>query len=143
MAASNYLEEAILNHIFRNSQFNMPSSIYIALTSDVPADDDTGTTIDEVQTPGQNGYSRQQIPNNTANNWSAPTQVSGSGQIHNTATVTFTANGTNWGWVSGVAICDAPTGGNVLYHGALVTPKQIDDGDSFTLGSGNIVISHS
>lgn len=47
-ALSDYLESALLNHIFRGSNFPKPSSIAIALTSGVPLDSDTGSSIPEI-----------------------------------------------------------------------------------------------
>jgi hypothetical protein len=49
-ALSDYLESGLLNHIFRNSPFNKPANISIALTSGVPKDSDTGATIPELPT---------------------------------------------------------------------------------------------
>lgn len=47
-ALSDYLESALLNHIFRNTSFAKPTSIAIALTSGVPLDSNTGSTIPEL-----------------------------------------------------------------------------------------------
>jgi hypothetical protein len=47
-ALSDYLESGLLNHIFRNSAFARPSTIAIALTSGVPLDSNTGSTIPEL-----------------------------------------------------------------------------------------------
>jgi hypothetical protein len=47
-ALSDYLESGLLNHIFRNTPFNRPSTIAIALTSGVPLDSDSGSTIPEL-----------------------------------------------------------------------------------------------
>jgi hypothetical protein len=47
-ALSDYLESQLLNHIFRNNTFSKPSKIAIALTSGVPIDTDTGSTIPEL-----------------------------------------------------------------------------------------------
>jgi hypothetical protein len=47
-ALSDYLENQLLNHIFRNSTFSKPQNISIALTSGVPKDTDTGATIPEL-----------------------------------------------------------------------------------------------
>lgn len=47
-ALSDYLESGILNHIFRNTTFAKPTTIAIALTSGVPKDNDTGSTILEL-----------------------------------------------------------------------------------------------
>lgn len=47
-ALSDYLESALLNHIFRGNSFVKPSSVAIALTSGVPLDSDTGANIPEL-----------------------------------------------------------------------------------------------
>jgi hypothetical protein len=47
-ALSDYLESALLNHLFRSQNFPKPSSIAVALTSDVPKDSDNGTTMPEL-----------------------------------------------------------------------------------------------
>lgn len=47
-ALSDYLESGLLSHIFRNSPFPKPSEIAIALTSGVPIDSDSGSTIPEL-----------------------------------------------------------------------------------------------
>ena len=47
-ALSDYLESGLLSHIFRNTALTRPSVIAIALTSGVPIDTDTGSTIPEL-----------------------------------------------------------------------------------------------
>lgn len=47
-ALSDYLESGLLNHIFRNTTFDRPSTIAIALTSGVPLDSNSGSTIPEL-----------------------------------------------------------------------------------------------
>lgn len=47
-ALSDYLESGLLSHLFRNTAFERPSTIAIALTSGVPLDSDDGTTILEL-----------------------------------------------------------------------------------------------
>lgn len=54
-ALSDYLESNLLNHIFRGSNFVKPSSIAVALTSGVPVDSDTGSTIPELPSGVQRG----------------------------------------------------------------------------------------
>jgi hypothetical protein len=63
-ALSEYLESGILNHIFRTSSFEKPTTIAIALTSSVPLSSDDGTTIPELpqSVNGQNtNYARIKI----------------------------------------------------------------------------------
>lgn len=47
-ALSDYLESGLLSHLFRNTAFTRPANIAIALTSSVPKDSDTGSTIPEI-----------------------------------------------------------------------------------------------
>ena len=47
-ALSDYLESGLLSHLFKNDAFTRPSTIAIALTSGVPLDSDTGSSILEL-----------------------------------------------------------------------------------------------
>jgi hypothetical protein len=65
---SDYLEAKLLNHIFRSEEFVKPSSISIALTSSVPLDSNTGSSMPELptgvargQTTVSTGYSRRNL----------------------------------------------------------------------------------
>lgn len=65
---SDYLEAKLLNHIFRSEEFVKPSSISIALTSSVPLDSQTGSTLPELPTgvakgaiTVSTGYSRRNL----------------------------------------------------------------------------------
>jgi hypothetical protein len=37
-----------------------------------------------------------------------------------------------------MALIDASTGGNMLWHGALTTSRTVNDGDTLTFSTGNI-----
>ena len=54
-ALSDYLESGLLSHIFRNTAFPRPSTIAVALTSSVPADSNSGSTIPELPSGVVNG----------------------------------------------------------------------------------------
>lgn len=65
---SDYLESQLLNHIFRTQAFLKPSNISIALTSSVPLDSHTGSTLPELpsgvlrgNTMVSTGYSRRNL----------------------------------------------------------------------------------
>jgi hypothetical protein len=65
---SDYLESKILNHLFRSETLTKPSSISIALTSSVPLDSHTGSTLPELPTGVargatmvNTGYSRRNL----------------------------------------------------------------------------------
>ena len=54
-ALSDYLESGLLSHIFRNTAFPRPSTIAVALTSSVPADSNSGSTIPELPSGVRSG----------------------------------------------------------------------------------------
>lgn len=131
--ASNYLEQQIINHIFRANTFSKPTTIAIGLTLDVPTD----SAYTEVA--NANGYARYTNASGDSA-WDAP---GAGGTTQNAAEFTFATATGDWGTVSGVIITDNATygGGNVLMHGALTTPKLVQNGDIFKFSIGALDIS--
>ncbi len=130
-AMSNYLENKLVDHIFRAQSFSAPATLYVALFTSAPSDSGGGTEVS-----GGN-YARASVTSSLAN-W-AGTQSAGSttassgtgGQTSNNGAITFNApSGANWGTVTHFGIFDAASSGNLLFHGALTAPKTINDGDS-------------
>ena len=132
--ASDYLEQQIFNHIFRDDTFTKPSNIYIGLTQDVPLDDGTYTEM-----PDANGYARYANASGDAT-WAAHSDTSS-----NLVEFAFPQAAGDWGTASGVIITDSAThsAGNVLMQGALTTPKLIENGDTFRFSIGDLDISVS
>lgn len=139
-ALSDYLESGLLNHVFRNESFPKPSAIAIALTSGVPVDSDTGSTIPELPS-GINGsgtgyarilLDRTDVSGNDYWSFSASDLSAGSGLIKNAANRVFNTALLDWGWISGIVITDnADYGsGNMLMHSTLDNPRIIYTGDS-------------
>lgn len=131
-AASNYLENAVLNHVLRNTSYAQPGSLYVGLftntSGNAAANLEAGTLSDEVS---GNGYARQSATFGSASGGSASTS----------ATITFPAATGNWGTITHVAIIDNSTSGNVLFWGAVTTSKTIETGDTFQITSGNLTVS--
>lgn len=135
---SNYAETGILEHIFRNATFAKPVP-WVALCGIVPAETDTGATINEIA--HGNGYARVVASGN--NFWTDPVQENGSGTIYNRQIVQFNQNTVaDWGWVSGIAVLDASGDalGNVIFAGSLATAKLITVGDTFSVPTGAFVV---
>lgn len=131
-AASNFLENAVLNHVLTATSYTPPSTRFLALftnTSGVASTNlESGVLTDEV---AGGSYARQPVTFGVAANGSSATNV----------TVTFPAATANWGNITHVAVMDASTGGNVLFYGAVTTPKTIETGDTFQVSTGNLTIS--
>lgn len=133
-AASNYLENKVLDHVLRNTSFSQPGALYVALFNNTSGNAATnleaGTLTDEVSTSGT-AYGRKTISFAAAS----------SGSAASNATVTFDAATASWGTVTHVAIVDAATSGNVLFWGALTASKSVAAGDTFQISSGNMTVS--
>jgi hypothetical protein len=140
MAMSNYLEEQLINHIFRTNTFPKPSTLAIALLTAAAVDTDTGALTGK-EVANSFGYARQSL-NPLDGNWKNPALAT-QGETDNVPAITFgPANGGNWGTVIGVAIVDSATyaGGNLLFYGLLSTSKTVNDGDTFKFNIGDLNI---
>ena len=135
-AASNYLEKKVLDHVLRVAAFTQPAALYVGLFkstvdgSTTLANLEAGTISDEVN---GGAYARKAI--------SFAAASTSSGQSATDATVTFDEATANWGTITHVAILDASTGGNVLFYGAVTTPKVIESGDTFQITTGSLTIT--
>ena len=124
---SNYLENALINAVLRNTSYTSPATVYVSLYTSDPTDADSGT---EVSTSGT-GYAR------TAVTMGAPSN----GVSTNSADVTFPTATASWGTVTHIGIHDASTSGNLLFHTPLDTSKTIDSGDIFKITTGNLSVT--
>ena len=133
-AASNYLENKVLDHVLTSTAYTQPSSRYLALfnntSGNAAANLEAGTLTDETSTSGT-AYVRKLVTFAAASGGSSATN----------ATVTFDAATASWGTITHVAVMDASTSGNVLFYGAVTTSKTIDTGDTFQITSGNLTIA--
>lgn len=138
MALSDYLENKLVDFLFRAQSFSAPGTVYVALFTSAPNDTGGGAEV------SGGSYARVAVTSSLAN-W-AGTQSAGStsassgtsGQTSNNAKVTFPAPTANWGSVTHWGIFDAATGGNLLIYAALTTAKTINSGDaapSFGVGA--------
>jgi hypothetical protein len=127
-AASDYLENKVLDHFLGTASTSAPATVYLALFTTDPTDAGSGT---EVSTSGTN-YARQSIAFSSAS----------SGTTSNSADVEFSqATGSGFGTVTHFGIFDASTAGNLLFHGSLTASKTIDAGDVFKIASSNLSIT--
>ena len=128
-ALSNYLEGKILDLTLRGQAFTPPATVHVALFSTDPTDAGSGTEI------SGNAYARAAV--STSGGFSAPS----GGASNNLADITFPAATGTWGTITHVAIFDASSGGNLLYHGALQTPKIVNAGDTLRLPAGDLIVT--
>jgi hypothetical protein len=122
---ANYLEDAIINAVLRNTSYTSPATVYVALYTSDPTDADTGTEV------SGGSYAR------TAVTFGAPSN----GVTTNSASVTFPTATASWGTVSYIGLRDASTAGNLLFHTALDEAKTVGTGDIFTISTGNLSVT--
>lgn len=140
--ASDYLENQIIDHIFRTATFAKPAGLYMALFTTAPSDSGGGTEV----TGGS--YARVNLAPLNAN-WTA-TQggTSGAssgtgGQTANAVAITFPAPTAGWGTVTHFGIFDASVGGNLLVWDVLAASRTIlasDPAPSFAIGALAITV---
>jgi hypothetical protein len=141
--ASNYLENFLVDHLFRARTFTKPTALYVALFTAAPSDAGGGTEV----TGG--AYARVNLaPSDT--NWAATQggttgNSSGTtGQTSNSVAITYPAPTADWGTISHYGIFDAVTAGNLLIWDALTASRTILNGDpapSFPAGALQVTVS--
>jgi hypothetical protein len=133
-AASDFTENLALNYLLTTDSNTRPTEWYLALFTNTSGNAATnleaGTLTDEISISGT-AYAREAIAFNTAT----------TGTSSSDGTVTFDAATANWGTITHVAVMDASTAGNVLFYGAVTTPKTIETGDTFQVTDGNLTVS--
>ena len=144
--ASDYMEDTLIDHLFRTATFTKPTTIAIALSTAAISDSDTGSTITE---PAGNGYTRaiDGTDGNAINpldaNWAAT--AAGNGQTSNVGEITFPTATGSWGTVTHFAIVDSNTAGagNMWFHSALTASKAIttDDQPKYSVGALTVTIA--
>jgi hypothetical protein len=126
-ALSDYAEKLVLDWLMTTGSATRPSAWYVALYTAAPGDSGGGTEV------SGSGYSRKSVSFNAA--------ATPGGTTSNSAVVSWTAAGGNYGTVTHVGIFDASTGGNLLWQGGLSTSKTVNDGDTIQFSSGNLTLT--
>ena len=140
-AMSDYLENKLVDHLFRAQTLAAPASLHIGLLTAAPSDSGGGTEVS-----GSN-YARASVTSSLAN-W-AGTQAPGStaassgtgGQTSNNAVITFPTPSGNWGQVTHFGIYDAASAGNLLLWGSLTISKTINSGDTVSFPAASLTVT--
>lgn len=127
---SDYLEDKILKHVFANTSYTSPTTLYVALYTAAPTDAGGGTEISTIST----GYARQ----------SAAFTVSGTSTLAtNSAGIEYPTALTSWGTVVAIGIFDASTSGNFIAWADLTSSRTISTGDIFRIPAGDLDVTLS
>ena len=144
-ALTDYAENKVVDALLRAQALGAPATWYFALYTANPTDSTAGTEV--------TGGSYARVPVTAGLTQFSGTQSAGSttastgtgGTVSNNATVTFPAPTANWGVVTGWALTDAATAGNIWIYSALTVSKTINNGDaapSFASGASTFQIDN-
>lgn len=117
MDFSTYLADKLIDATVRNTPYESPEKVWVALYTTDPTKLDVGA---EVREPS---YNRQELV------MSVPVD----GQSENSAQIDFSEATSNWGRVSHIGIRDEAYDGNLLYFTELDNAKEILTGDQFRI----------
>ena len=126
MSFSNYLEDAVLNHVFGSGSgtYTPASTLYVALFTSAPSDTGGGTEV------SGGGYARQ-----------TGTFTTSSGTASNDSAIEYPTATADYGTVVAMGIFDASSGGNLLAYGTLTTSKNVSSGDVLRFNASSVNIS--
>lgn len=128
--ASDYLEAAVLDHVFGLASLTQAATLYLHLFSDDPGDASGGTEL------SGGSYAAVAITNDNTQ-WSRTGNV-----VTNLNEVVFpTATGGGQGTASHFVLTDALSGGNRYFHGALAASKTISVGRFIRFGAGKLTFT--
>ena len=124
---SDFLELEILDHVFGAAAYTAPATIYVAAYTANPTDAGGGTPV------SGGSYVRLAVTNNATN-----FPAAAAGAKSNGTDFTFVTATANWGTVTGIALFDDPTAGNMLAWSDLAVSKAVDTGDTLRIPTGDL-----
>lgn len=133
-AATDTAEVLALNFLLNTQTATRPTSWFIGLHTGDPGESGTANEV-----PNTYSYQRTAVTFDPASQPST-----GLTFCDNTSTITFpTASGGNWGTITHISIKASQTYGTTTsyFKGALTASKTVNDGDTFQIQAGQLVIS--
>lgn len=139
-AMSDYLENKLVDHLFRATAYTAPATLYVGLLTAAPSDAGGGTEVatgSYARVAVTSGVSAWKSTNNTTSGASSGT----GGVTRNAAAITFPTPSATWGTVTHFGIYDATTAGNLLFYGSLTISKTINQSDTVSFPADSLTIT--
>ena len=133
---SQYLQEKMLNLVFRNQSFSPPPN-WLALSFNEPTCDQDGSDLSEPSTSA--GYGRVLL-----DSWQTPSQETDLARVTTDGTYTFPTPTGDWSVPGWFAVCDQENvgTGNLLYWQDAFEPAgPIEAGDNVTADNISVLIN--
>jgi hypothetical protein len=121
---TDFLSGKVIDHIFRNQAYTVPTTVYVGLYTTMPTRSTAGTEV------SGGSYARVAVTFSAAS----------SGTSANSGTLTWPAATADWGTVLGVCISDASTAGNQLWYGTLTASRNITNGTTFSIATSALTL---
>lgn len=122
MSMTDYLEDKILNAIFKGTSYTGPSNFYLALFTPDPG---------ETTEVSDSAYARQEIVFSDVTD----------GTVSNTNLIEFAPAAVNYGVITHVGIYDSQTGGNLLFYKKLTASIVAGQGVGVSIQIGDLTVS--
>ena len=129
-AFSDFLERALLHHVFAATPYTSPTGLWVALYKTIATDAAPGE-----EPSAAAGYARQPVVF-----VDAPDPVDGSSAMWNSVLLQFPVATAAWGTLVWAGVHDAATGGNMLAHGQLAAVKVVEYGDAVRFPANEFLI---
>ena len=121
---SDYLSNALLDHVYGGSDYARPATLYCALFTVAPTSAGGGSEV------SGGSYARVAVTNNATNFPAASAKTKKNGTLIDFGTATA-----DWGTVVGAAWFDALTSGNMLAYGPFGTAVTVLNGGTFSIAA--------
>jgi hypothetical protein len=120
---SDFSENLLLKWLLTTSAATRPTTWFVALS--------TAATTDAggITEPSTGGYARQAVT------FSVTTDTAS-----NTAIIDFVSSA-DWANITNIAVFDAVTAGNMLFHGALTSARDPASGDTIRIAAGALTLT--
>ena len=137
-ALSDYLENKLIDHVFRGQAYTAPTTIYVALFTSACSDAAGGTEVSggSDARPGLAASMANWAGTQSAASTTASTGTGGT--TSNNVAINFATPSAGWGTVTYIGLMDAVTSGNLLVCTALTTSKTINSGDSVSFPAASL-----
>ncbi len=128
-----YMADKVLAEVFNGVAPNYPTTFYVGLWT-TPIDDfSDGSAAGEVSGAG---YARVSLE---VADWKPVSN----GVVSNNVLLQYPMADENWGMLTHVGLCDAPTGGAMLAHTALVPELMVSQTDIVLFRPNELVVTLS
>lgn len=133
MSASDYLEDALLKHIFEGAAYTQPT-IWVGLSTADPLDGGSG-----LAEPVGDGYTRVR-PEDDNGRWQV-SESEGVTTASNKGVIEFPEAQDTWGTITHAVLFDAATDGDLLAVVPVSIPRTIVGGDTVRMGVGSLTVT--